>query len=147
MPLQVRTVQMFSRALARSKRGSEKSEGEGGAQKKSLHSLLHFSRGDSSFPREDARASLAVAILSKNALPRADPRPPPLAEGCRAMFTSRELVLAAMFLRVFQPTKYLSRAARYTPTRRELYPGKVRSNAPLTFTAARHYRWGVAGQE
>ena len=31
------------------------------------------------------------------------------------MFTSRELVLAAMFLRVFQPTKYLSRAARYTP--------------------------------
>ena len=29
------------------------------------------------------------------------------------MFTSRELVLAAMFLRVFQPTKYLSRAARY----------------------------------
>ena len=29
------------------------------------------------------------------------------------MFTSRELVLAAMFLRVFQPAKYLSRAARY----------------------------------
>ena len=40
-------------------------------------------------------------------------RPPPLAQGCRAMFTSRELVLATKFLRAFQPTKYLSRAVRY----------------------------------